>query len=270
MFSHHHHGTVFFSVSARFIHNSRYGRKSPKQNESITIIIAPKKSSTRKLSYFYANRHRLSLSTDCVIILSCLENVLCYFFAIGGWTAIQLIQFEESKLNLETTSFVAASYKSLSNYSDHRQIVPSTVLLGLRNDMGFKQLRFYCHKKKVGTVVHIMTNISPQGESVVLYFIDDKLDSTRPQACNSYTVFPDDNSTISEDCSMLGWNGTHTDGKWTASATTGRSRIFKPLRRGPYVNRHAFTSSPDKRNCDGNLDDEAYLSAGDTWAVFVR
>ena len=205
-------------------------------------------------------RDNFMVATKCVVL----------FFAIGGWTAIQLIQFEESKLHLQTTSFVATSYKSLSNYRDHRQIVPSTVLLGLRNDMGFKQLRFYCHKKKVGTVVHIMTNTSPLGESVVMYFIDDKLDSTRPQACGSYAVFPDDNSTISEDCSMLGWNGTHTDSKWTASITTGRSRIFKPLRRGPYVKRHAFISSPDKRNCDGNLNDEAYLSAGDTWAVFVR
>ena len=136
--------------------------------------------------------------------------------------------------------------------------------------MGFQQLRFYCHKKKVGTVVHVMTNINPLGEAVVNYFVDDSLISARPQACGSYTALPDDNSTLSEDCSKLGWNGTHADGKWTIPSVTGRSRILRPLRRDPYKYRFAFISFPRQRNCDGNKDEEGSLSAGDTWAVFVR
>ena len=189
------------------------------------------------------------------------------FFPLGGWTAIQKIIFTESNLRLEDDQ--GFGFKGLSNYSDHRQTVPSKVLQVLKNEMGFKQLRFYCHKKKVGTVFHIMTNINPQGEAVVEYLIGDNLISTRPQACGSYTVLPDDNSTLSRDCSKLGWNGTHADGKWAAPwFTAGGYRLRRVILARNFS--HQFKSQPKERCCDDWNNGEESLSPGDTWAVFVR
>ncbi|KAL9978219.1 hypothetical protein ACROYT_G015714 [Oculina patagonica] len=183
----------------------------------------------------------------------------------GGWTAIQMMSFTESNLRLQN-SF--RDFYGLSNYSNHGLKVSSTVLQLLRNEMGFKQIRFYCNKKKVGTVFHIMTNLNPLGESVVGYFIDDNPAPTRPQTCGSYTVLPDDNSTLSEDCSKIGWNGTHADGKWTKFSGVGKYRIGQAIQRSS--GRHRFFSFPSRRDCDDWNSGEASLSPGDTWALFVR
>ncbi|KAL9978221.1 hypothetical protein ACROYT_G015716 [Oculina patagonica] len=184
----------------------------------------------------------------------------------GGWTAIQMMSFTQSNLRLQDK--IHSDFYSLSNYSDHHLTVSSTVLQLIKNEMGFKQLRFYCYKKKVGAVFHIMTNLNLLGEAVVEYFIDDNLASTRPQACGSYTILPDDNSTMSEDCSKLGWNGTHTDGKWSKSVATGRYRIWQAIHR--HSDRHRFYSFPWGRDCDDWESGEDSLSPGDTWALFVR
>ncbi|KAJ7380701.1 hypothetical protein OS493_007069 [Desmophyllum pertusum] len=74
-----------------------------------------------------------------------------------------------------------------------------------------------------------------------------------------------------KDCSMLGWNGTHADGKWTSTNVTGQSRIQFPL--NPYGfqdSRRSFVSSYKRRDCDDRRATEASLSPGDTWAIFVR
>ena len=188
-------------------------------------------------------------------------------FILGGWTAIQMIWFTESNLHFPDNTY---SFRSLSNYKDHRQVLISTPLLQLRNDMSFQQLRFYCHKKKVGTVFHIMTNRNPLGEAVVNYFIDDNLTSdpsSRPQTCDSFTVLPNDNSTLSEDCTKLGWSGSSPDGMWGEKWKRGVFRIITPLERYPD---YRFHSSAKARDCDDWESGEASLSPGDTWAVFVR
>ena len=113
-----------------------------------------------------------------------------------------------------------------------------------------------------------MTKVNLQGEAVVNFLIDDNLVSTRPQACDSYTRLPDDNSTLSEDCNKVGWNGTHADGKWLHFRASGRYRIWQALRRD--VDGHVFRSSHDRRICDDTGINEASLSPGDTWALFVR
>ncbi|XP_078366026.1 uncharacterized protein LOC144650241 isoform X3 [Oculina patagonica] len=181
----------------------------------------------------------------------------------GGWTAVQMITFTESKLRLEDTWY---DFKSLSNYSDHRQYLPATALLQLRNEMGFKQLRFYCHKKKVGSVVHFMTDLNPLGEAVVEFFTEENLVSTRPQACGSYTVLSDDNSTLSEDCNLLG--NPNADGKWSTEGNSEKDRIMKSIQRRGADRR--FVSKPKKRDCDDLDGGEASLSPGDTWGIFVR
>ncbi|KAL9978210.1 hypothetical protein ACROYT_G015705 [Oculina patagonica] len=187
----------------------------------------------------------------------------------GGWTAIHMISFTESHLRFANTSFQIPHYRNLSNYGDHRQYLVPQVLLSLRNDMGFDQIRFYCHKKQAGAVIHVMTNMNPLGEAVVKYFIDVNLGSIRPLACGSYTVLPDDNSTLSKDCSQLGWNGTHADGKWSDYIGYRKTfRILAPLKRYGVA---SFRSQINARACDDrNGRFESSLSPGDTWNIFVR
>lgn len=184
-----------------------------------------------------------------------------------------MISFTHSRLHFETENIKASSYEEISSYKDNRIKVPSSVLLQLRNDMGFQQLRFYCHKKKVGTMFHIMTNVDPLGEAVVKYLTGDSEASARPQACGSYTVLPDDNSTLSEDCRKVGWNGTHVDGRWDDdSGLRSKTRIYQALRRnGEQSGDHSlFYTFPRKRNCDDQHDSDDSLSPGDFWAIFVR
>ena len=174
-----------------------------------------------------------------------------------------MISFTKSNLRLEDTWY---DFKSLSNYSDHQQYITDTALQQIRNEMGFKQLRFYCYKKNVGTVVHFMTNLNSLGEAVVKFFTGESLSSTRPEACNSYTVLPDDNSTLSEDCNNVGW--TSADGKWATRFNTGKNRIMNAiLRRGAY---QRFKSQPKKRDCNDMNAGEGSLSPRDTWGIFVR
>ena len=176
-----------------------------------------------------------------------------------------MISFSESNLYFQNTSY---GVQGLPDYNDHLKKLTSTFLLQLQNEIGFNQLRFYCHKKKVGTVFHIMTNINPLGEAVVKYFIDDKVISTQPQACGSYTVLPDDNSTLSQYCSKLGWNGTHADGKWAANWATGVNRILQSITRRE--DKYRFYSFPHRRDCDDYESEESSLTPGDSWAIFVR
>ncbi|KAL9978223.1 hypothetical protein ACROYT_G015718 [Oculina patagonica] len=156
----------------------------------------------------------------------------------------------------------------LSNYRNHQQTLTATTLLQLRNELGFNQMRFYCHKKNVGTVLHIMTRMNPLGEAVVNYFLNESLAPSRPQTCGSYTVLPDDNSTLSKDCTKLGENGTHADGKWAKHSKNNINRIQKPL--FSYEDYHRLRSSPGRRDCDDWASGEDSLSPGDTWAAFVR
>lgn len=141
--------------------------------------------------------------------------------------------------------------------------------------MGFEQIQFYCFKQKVGSVFHVMTNLNPLGEAVIRFFTDGKQVSSRPQACGSYTVLPDDNSTMSKDCKKLGWNGTHPDGKWGRAGQFYQTRILLAIRRTDgIVPKHSFQAFPNVRECD-DFDDPAdglptSVSAGDTWAIFVR
>lgn len=96
---------------------------------------------------------------------------------------------------------------------------------------------------------------------------------TGPQTCGSYTVLLYDNSTLSEDCNKLGWNGTQADGKWARANTMHQTRIQQAIRRidGPQTEDfHFFQSYPRRRNCDDGSIDESTLTAVDSWAIIVR
>ena len=176
-----------------------------------------------------------------------------------------MILFTESNLYLEDAPY---DFNSLSNYNDHRQYFTGTALLQLRNEMGFKQLRLYCHKMKIGSVVHLMTNLNSLGEAVLKFFTEESVTSTQPEACGSYTVLPDDTSTLVKNCTSLG--GPDADGKWASKFLTNKAnRIMNTiLRRGEY---RRFISKPKRRDCDDiDGEDASSLSPGDTWGIFVR
>ena len=180
-----------------------------------------------------------------------------------------MVSLTESNLHLQDSGH---GFKGLFNYNDYRQSVSSTVMQLLKHEMGFKQIRFYCHKKKVGTVFHVMTNINPLGEAAVEYFVNSEI-ATRPQACGSYTVLSDDNSTLSKDCRELGWSGTtqegnRADGKLSLRWVSHNYRLWQAPFARMYYNR--FKSAPQARDCDDWNSEEDSLSPGDTWAVFVR
>ena len=184
-----------------------------------------------------------------------------------------MVSFTQSKLHFETEILTAQSYTDLSRFSDHRQKVLPSVLLKLRKDMGFKQIRFHCHKKKAGTVFHIMTNINQLGEAVVRYFTFASPLTPRPEACGSYSVLPDDNSTLSEDCSN--WSGTRAqvDGKWgVQGASDDDFPILEAINRYGEKKKddHLFYAKPQRRQCDDGDIDESSLSPGDFWSIFVR
>lgn len=184
-----------------------------------------------------------------------------------------MVSFTQSKLHFETEILTAQSYTDLSRFSDHRQKVLPSVLLKLRKGMGFKQIRFHCHKKKAGTVFHIMTNINQLGEAVVKYFTFASPLTPRPEACGSYSVLPDDNSTLSEDCSN--WSGTRAqvDGKWgVQGASDDDFPILEAINRYGEKKKddHLFYAKPQRRQCDDGDIDESSLSPGDFWSIFVR
>ena len=74
--------------------------------------------------------------------------------------------------------------------------------MDLRANMGFEQMRFYCYNKIPGEAFHVATKGNSLGEAVVQYFIGNT--TTPPQACDLFSTFPDDNSTLFPKCADWG------------------------------------------------------------------
>ena len=72
-----------------------------------------------------------------------------------------------------------------------------TGLTALHKEIGFTQIRFYCHKSVPGITIHIMTNLNSYGKKVVEFMTSLEI-SIRPGSCNSYTTLPDDNSILNQ------------------------------------------------------------------------
>ena len=135
----------------------------------------------------------------------------------------------------------------------------------LRNDMGFKQMRFYCHKKIPGKVFHVATKANSLGEAVVRYFTGKT--TTPPQACYSFSAFPDDNSTLSLKCADWGVINANS-GSWGKNRTItlnmcNRLVVWKVTAEKQYVvamcNNDYFCEDFAKQG-----------SPGDEWKVYVR
>lgn len=108
------------------------------------------------------------------------------------------------KVNSFTQTY---GYSKMFEYKNYHLINLRTIYQ-LRQDISFKQLRFYCHKKRVGRTLHIMTRLNAKGEMVVRYFSNS---TDRPIACGSFVHLPDDTSIVSQHCNS--WS-VHGDGNW--------------------------------------------------------
>ena len=159
------------------------------------------------------------------------------------------------------------SYREiLSNHSSNKYYLLRDGFNKLKNDMAFTQIRFYCFKKKRNGVFHIMTNNDPKGASVVKFFTES---DTWPEACDSFTRLPDDNSTLARNCDM--WGYLTTD-RWGHRTFLDDVRLYlRPVFRRD-ENYYAFyiqDNNPRWLLCEDNRDEIA-VSLGDTWRIFVR
>lgn len=183
------------------------------------------------------------------------------------------MQTSEKSYSLITVT----NYRDIFDYKNN-QLVNVTVLNQLRQDMGFSQMRFYCHKKLVGRTLHLMTKDSPEGELVIRYFTNS---TQRPQSCGSFKALPDDTSTASQQCSKWGFeSGKKQDGKWGSTRSNREDRLHREPILARFSSKHALYTSPI--NNKGNLDGMFYCddhwdseyrkahSPGDTWLIFVR
>lgn len=150
------------------------------------------------------------------------------------------------------------SYREiLSNYHSNNQYLLREGFNQLRKDIGFREIRFYCFKKKRGRVFHIMTN--KEAHVVRFFTISDAM----PKACGTFTRLTDDNSTLAVNCNKWGHPDYNryghknflTDDRLFSRPLMWRStRFYRFIGNSPY-------------QCD---DVDEGMSLGDTWKIFVR
>ena len=159
------------------------------------------------------------------------------------------------------------SYREiLSNHSSNKHYLLRDGLNQLKKDMAFTQIRFYCLKKKVGRVFHVMTNNDAKGANVVEFFTES---DTQPVACDSFTRLPDDNSTLARNCDMWGYP---TKDRWGHKNLRNDVRLFRRPFLWPleyYYMLYIQDNNPRGLSCDDHKN-KADLSLGDIWHIFVR
>ena len=160
-----------------------------------------------------------------------------------------------------------ADYKvQLSNFDSNLHLLVTQGLLNLRQDMGFDQMRFYCHKATPGRVFHIATKTNPLGKAVVQYFTG--ITNTPPQACDSYTAFPDDNSLTSGSCMKWGLDYPTNNlwGKYQTIQTEVKMYKKFVIWKTSGV-KYAVSMGTSDYFCD---DATKEVSPGDKWEFYVR
>ena len=180
------------------------------------------------------------------------------FFYLGGWLLI--------------TQYIEGNPSDLVQLDSYRQILPKYTINEhyllrsgfnqLKQDMGFSQIRFYCFKKKSGSVFHIMTSNDSMGNDVVKFFTtSDNL----PQACGSFWRLPDDNSSLAVHCHHWGDPGDKWGHKEHGLTT---DRLYrKPL---VWLNTRYFRFTLGSGvSCD-DKPSSGIVTHGDKWQIFVR
>lgn len=186
------------------------------------------------------------------------------FIISGGWTLIRRVKLINGSLPSKTQQVEVIDYREqLKNYNSHDHVLKMKGFLDLRADMGFEQMRFYCHKKIPGKVFHVATKTNSLGEGVIQYFTGNS--NNKPQACGSFSMFPDDNSTLSLKCAE--WGSTSYPDSWGKNKTSlnmwNRLVIWRSTTEETYMvamcNNNYFCEDTAKQG-----------SPGDEWKVYVR
>ena len=190
------------------------------------------------------------------------SNVL-YSSPAGGWTLVKRVKFSNGQQPTNRDEIQTADYRiQLSKYSSNLHLLVTEGLKNLTSDMGFQQFRFYCRKATPGRVFHIATKATSLGEAVVKYFTGNT--SVPPQACESFTALPDDNSTLSGKCREWGYPTKNTWGKNATSPENIKMYVRLVLWK---TERHAVAMGYSDYFCDDLTKDG---SDGDKWEFYVR
>ena len=187
------------------------------------------------------------------------------FICSGGWTLIRRVKLTDGSLPDKDQQIAVEDYREqLVNYNSNDHVLAINGFQNLKTDMGFEQMRFYCHKKIPGKVFHLATKKNSLGEAVRQHFTG--ISSTPPQACDSFSAFPDDNSTLSQKCAE--WGATFNSGVWGKSQTAGPLRmsyrlvVWKPTGVNPSV----VAMCTNDYFCEDSVKQG---SPGDEWKVYV-
>ncbi|EDO28308.1 predicted protein, partial [Nematostella vectensis] len=82
----------------------------------------------------------------------------------GGWTTIKKMIVKNPPITAITKYY---DYRKIAYPIPTDTVVAASSLNDLRTDMGFDQMRFYCHKAAVNRVFHIMTNNDELGKQAI-------------------------------------------------------------------------------------------------------
>ena len=129
--------------------------------------------------------------------------------------------------------------------------------------MGFSQIRFYCFKKKIGRVFHIMTSNDSMGNDVVKFFTNS---DNLPEACGSFLRLPDDNSSLAVNCQEWGHPEKNKWGHRSQGLATDRL-YRKPL---VWSNTRFFRFTLGDGLCCDDKPSSGTVTHGDKWQIFVR
>ena len=197
-----------------------------------------------------------------LVVALFLKSTVLYSSHAGGWTLVKRVIFSGGFQPTNGEEIQTTDYRiQLSNYSSNLHLLVTEGLKNLRSDMGFQQFRFYCRKATPGRVFHIMTKTTSLGEAVVQYFTGNT--SVPPQACDSFTALPDDNSTLSGKCMEWGYPTKNT---WGKNATTRQNiKLYKKF--VLWRTESAVAMSRSDYFCD---DLTKNGTDGDTWEFYVR
>ena len=188
------------------------------------------------------------------------------FFRSGGWTLVRRVQLTNGSLPSKGQQVEVKDYREqLQNYNSNDHVLNMNGFRDLRAVMGFEQMRFYCHKKIPGKVFHVATKPNSLGEAAMQYFTGNT--TTPPQACDSFSTFPDDNSTLSLKCKEWGAHGNRDS--WGRNRTIQLNMCNRlVLWRVPAENNYFIVAM-----CNNDYfceDDKKEGYTGDEWKVYVR
>ena len=192
------------------------------------------------------------------------------FYILGGWTLLR-----RTVIPANLTAFLAKratisrNYTSIANYWDSFLFVSIRAIEELRQAVHFSQLRWYCYKRKQGSVFHVMTKNNSAGHSVLTYFL--RRNPSHPvEACHSFDRLPDDNSTLSQNCNKWGENTTHSEiNEWGSFKNKGELRLYRHASVWVDRKKSFYIYPPLGFKCDGQGGSSS-ISQGDKWEVYAR